>query len=204
MESSRRQARPLDGSAMNQRPLDNRFPADFDAPLERRNEIDLSIRRLDRDRDFEIAARIYDLGSDYISLEKGLPATHATVEEFFDGRPPTHSVDDKLCLGIFDETGTGIGVVDLLRGYPQPTDWYIGLLMFVPSVRGRGFGHRVVDRLVAIAKECGTQRLLVCALEDNVKGRAFWAREGFVHLRTIPHMMLGSCFHTRFEIVREI
>lgn len=189
---------------MNQSPRDKRSPAEFDALFERSNESDLSIRRFDRARDFEIAARIYALGSDYISLEKGSPATQATVEEFFDGRPPTHSVDDKLCLGIFDETGTGIGVIDLLRSYPQPTDWYIGLLMFVPSVRGRGFGHRVIDRLVAIAKECGTQRLLVCALEDNVKGRAFWAREGFVHLRTIPHMMLGKRMHRRFEIVRNI
>lgn len=158
------------------------------------------LRHLDRERDFECALEIFRKGSDYLEFEKGIAATPATAVEFFDGCPPTHSRDAKLCLGIFDASGAGIGVVDLLRGYPQSTDWYIGLLMFVPSARGKGLGRRVIDEIKKTALASGATRILVCALEENVKGRAFWTSVGFSNLRAIPPMALGEKVHARIEM----
>lgn len=164
----------------------------------------LRIRSLHREQDFAFATQVFEKAADYVELERGMRPSAETVKEFFEGCPPTMTLHDKLVLGILDDQGNGLGVIDLLRGYPEPGDWYIGLLMLDPAARASGVGKRALDWVVEFARENGVRRLLVCALEENSRGRAFWAREGFVHLRTIPPTTLGTRTHTRFEIVRTL
>jgi GNAT superfamily N-acetyltransferase len=162
------------------------------------------IRRLDREADRALVSDLFARAADHVRLESGLAPSAATVTAFFDGCPPNRTPEDKILLGLQFQGRPLQGVLEILRGHPEPGDWYLGLLLLDPSARGRGIGRRVIDWLAASASHRGARRFLVCVLEENRKGRAFWAREGFVERRAIPATRIGERVHARFEIVREL
>jgi len=90
------------------------------------------------------------------------------------GKIPT----DKQVLGLHRD-GEMVGVVDLLRGYPSPTDWYIGLLLLAPEVRGVGLGTSVVEEIVERVTVEGGRTLHLIVREDNPRAVTFWQRRGF-------------------------
>ena len=92
--------------------------------------------------------------------------------------PPGKTLADKQVLGVHRD-GEMVGVVDLLRGYPEATDWYIGLLLLSPEVRGVGLGTSVVEELVERAVSKGGRVLHLIVREDNSRAAAFWRRHGF-------------------------
>jgi len=85
-------------------------------------------------------------------------------------------------------------IVALLAGEPavavalltfRPGPWYpgpVGLLeeLYVrPDLRGRGIGHAVLERAMAVARERGTQELQINVDEGDTGARRFYERHGF-------------------------
>lgn len=162
----------------------------------------IEIRKLDPVADFDFAMNVFERCADYVLLETGEPPSRANVTEFFEGRPPSKEATDKVLLGICDEHRNGVGLIDIIQGYPEPSDWYIGLLMIDPDQRGRGLGKRAVDWVVESARNADVSRLLLCVLDENPRGHAFWIREGFVKRQTTPPWTAGKKTHIRYELMR--
>ncbi len=163
----------------------------------------MTIRALQPRTERELAASLMERCSDYIVLETGEPPGDSYVTEFFEDVPPGSRIDDALKLGVF-EAERIVGLLDIYRGYPQIDDWYIGLLLLDPAARNRGLGGRVLDWIVEAARAERAQRLLLCVLEGNPRGRRFWERYGFRLLRTVPPSGTGSKAHGRIELQRPV
>lgn len=126
---------------------------------------------------------VFEAAADYVLLENGHPPTNATVADFFADRPPSVPPEDTRQLGV-DVDGKLVGVAGYLFGFPDPTDCYIGLIIFDAAHRGGGLGTQAVNHIKDTARAHGSTRLLIAVLDENTKGRAFWERQGFAHLKT--------------------
>ena len=146
---------------------------------------------------------MFDLCADYVLLETGEGPNEATVAKYFDDIPKGVPLNKALKLGMFSD-GRMVGLLDLVCGYPNDDDWYIGLLLIAPVARNRGFGKRVVDRIVQAGSARKVKRVLLAVLEENTAGRAFWSREGFSVHRGTPARVVGQKTHVLYELVREL
>jgi ribosomal protein S18 acetylase RimI-like enzyme len=114
----------------------------------------------------------------FIEETNGHPPRDDEAARLLASLPPGKTLADKQVLGL-QRDGEMVGVVDLLCDHPGPTDWYIGLLLLSPEVRGAGLGTSVVDELVKRVAAEGGQALHLIVREDNPRALAFWRRHEF-------------------------
>ncbi|WP_226780972.1 GNAT family N-acetyltransferase [Oceaniglobus trochenteri] len=154
----------------------------------------------------EDAALVAELQSDcadYIALETGQAPGPAHVAGFFDDAPPGLSADQIFAMAIC-EGERPIGLLNWSQGYPETTDAYIGLLMLVPTARGRGIGGEVLSQVIRAARNRHCTRLLLCVFRDNPAALRFWQAHGFRHRQTTPPATFGARTHIRDELSRAI
>ncbi len=116
--------------------------------------------------------------ADFVEATTGHPPRDDEAARLLAVVPPGKIPADKQTLGLHRD-GELVGVVDLLGGFPSPTDWYIGLLLLSPEVRGAGLGASVVDEIVERVRTEGGQALHLIVREDNPRALAFWRRHRF-------------------------
>jgi RimJ/RimL family protein N-acetyltransferase len=109
----------------------------------------------------------------------------------------------KLPIGIFDQFGQLVGLIDVLRGYRTASDWYIGLILLAPAFQGQGFGTEIHNEFVSYARREGVHRLLLAVLEANESARRFWLRLGYRKVKDFAPREFGHRLHalTEFEMV---
>lgn len=134
--------------------------------------------RLDEARRDELQA-FYEACADYVELITGQPPGPDEAESLLRALPRGKGHDDKFVIGLFDAPGHMVGVLDVVRDYPQPGEWFLGLLMFGPSWRGRGLGERVYHRLEEWIRACGGTAVHLVVQEQNPGALRFWKRMGF-------------------------
>lgn len=134
--------------------------------------------RLDERRRDELQA-FYEACADYVELVTGQPPGPNEAEELLTSLPRGKGHEDKFVIGLFDAPGHQVGVLDVIRDYPKPGEWYLGLLMFGPTWRGRRLGDRVYHRLEDWIRELGGKALHLIVQEQNPGALRFWQRMGF-------------------------
>jgi GNAT superfamily N-acetyltransferase len=117
---------------------------------------------------------VYDRSDDYFELI-GEPAGDAA--DLWHGLPPEADPAKLSVHAVGDPEA--VGVVAVLRDWPRPATWLIGLLLLEPAVRGRGLGPQVVAEVEARARAAGADRLRVAVIPGNDPALAFWQRLGF-------------------------
>jgi GNAT superfamily N-acetyltransferase len=106
---------------------------------------------------------------------------------------PDDAVPERQHVFGFWDGSALIGTVEVLCGYVEPADWWIGLLMLDPRHRGAGLGHRAFEAVLAWARASGeAKRLWIAVAPANVRALQFWQREGFAE-RSISgaHILLS-------------
>lgn len=117
------------------------------------------------------------------------------ADHILDEAPPGKTPEDKLVFGISslgsqDRLG---GLVELLRGYPGPNDWCIGLLLVSPERRNHGLGGAVVAGLARYVHAVGGRALHLIVQEQNQNALRFWLRQGFsIQDRVLQEALHGS------------
>jgi ribosomal protein S18 acetylase RimI-like enzyme len=134
--------------------------------------------RLDETRRAELQA-FYESCRDYVELVTGAPPGPNEARDLLTALPPKKSREDKFVIGLFDAPGHLVGVLDVIRGYPAEREWYLGLLLFGPSSRGRGLGERVYRRLEEWVRAEGGKVIHLIVQEQNPAAIRFWKRMGF-------------------------
>ena len=110
------------------------------------------------------------------------PDAHAAADLLVEV-PPDHALRDKLVIGVWTDQGL-TAAIDLLRDFPDPHAWYLGLLVVAPEARAQGLGAAIVAALRdwIVAQGGWTIRLIV--QEQNPAAHRFWIRQGFVEVGT--------------------
>jgi GNAT superfamily N-acetyltransferase len=144
------------------------------------------------------ALEVLDLtrrAADYVTLEVARSPDLAFVVDFFEATPPGVTKDKIYPHGI-RQGGRLIGIVGIAEGYEFPTDWWIGLMLIDPALRGQGIGTAVAHDLIERARSSGIIMIKLSVLAANPNGLRFWKNLGFEFHRPAPALP-GSDGHDR-------
>ena len=139
----------------------------------------MELRKLDPTQDAVRVGRLFLQSADFVRLTEGVEPGPPQVAQFFQGVPPGGDLAQSLKLGLFDGPAL-LGIADLGYGYPEPDDAYIGLLLFAPEARGKGYGKALLALIEEEARAHGSDRIFAGVLEANAPARAFWLRECYL------------------------
>ena len=90
-------------------------------------------------------------------------------------------------VGFYDGEGDLVAVLDLICGYPEPDDAYIGWFMVDADLQGRGVGSGIFADVRAAMRAQGYDRLELKCPEPSESARAFWEAQGFVATGDVEH-----------------
>ena len=93
--------------------------------------------------------------------------------------------------------GTATGFVDPA----EPTAVWLVAMFVVPAARGRGHGARLLDAVVADARERGFERVVLHVVDTNTAARSCYRRHGFRPTgRTMPLPHAPELTETEMEL----
>ena len=128
---------------------------------------------------------LLEASADYCELAMGRrPGPGDANAVYYAGPEEGREPGDKMLLGLRrKDSGEFIGVLDAFRDYPERSVWYIGLLLFAPTERGKGIGRHVVEALASAARSAGARELQLNVLEHNQAAHRCWSSCGFSEIR---------------------
>jgi ribosomal protein S18 acetylase RimI-like enzyme len=116
--------------------------------------------------------------TDFFQCIEGQPGGRETAAELLGPLAPDVSSGEKSLVGV-EMGGDLVGVVELLAGFPQPQEWYVGLLLLHPELRGAGAGTAIWDHLRQRMTQEGATSVRLIVQQQNPRARRFWERQGF-------------------------
>jgi GNAT superfamily N-acetyltransferase len=125
---------------------------------------------------------LFTRAADYFLIATGAPPAPDEAERAFVGGPPSKAVSDKQTIGVFDEAGTLVGVLDAIPDFPADGTCTIGMLLLDPAARGRGLGGAVLAAFEAWMTRRGARRLRTALVMHHAAGLAFLRRAGYVEV----------------------
>ena len=134
------------------------------------------IRPLDPATDRAAVADLLLEAQDYYHLWLGHAPGPEQVEDVFTSGPPGCDPARSHRLGLYLDDRLS-GVAELSFGFPLPEDAYLGLMILAPRARGQSHGAAFTGHIELLARP--SPNLYLAVLEANLKGRAFWERQGF-------------------------
>ncbi len=126
--------------------------------------------------------KVLERCSSYFLLHEEKFPTPETLREIVEKVPEGWKAEDKLVFKVMDNEEE-IGLVDILKNYPDPDIWMISLLLIIPEYRGCGVGGSVHEEIKRIAQNSGIKNLRIGVLEENFRGRQFWIGLGYEVLK---------------------
>lgn len=122
--------------------------------------------------------RLYLRCADFLRLTEGRDPAKGDGLALLRTRPPRVPLAHKFVFGIREHEEL-IGAVDLVRGYPGPLTWYLGLMLLVPEARGRGLGCAICSALALWVHGQGGRHIRLAVQQQNEAALRFWQRQGF-------------------------
>jgi GNAT superfamily N-acetyltransferase len=153
----------------------------------------------------EDTAAVFDLFSrcaEFFLLQDGEPPTIWDAEELFTDVPASKQPEDQHIFGVWRQ-GRLDALAALLTDYPEPGDWYLGLLLVDPGLRQCGLGRQIYEWLDQWAADRGARRMRLGVLRDNGAALAFWHALGFRTLRTVGPRSFKGKTHLLDELARD-
>jgi GNAT superfamily N-acetyltransferase len=142
--------------------------------------------------------------ADYNQLVSGEPPSSSAAQSLFTECPPGRSSEDKLVIGVTVGDGSLVGVLDVLRGYPQKECWWVGLLLLDPSWRNRGLGRQIYQSFERWLGQLGVKYILLGVIEANENAYRFWQSLGFELVEKQPPREFGNSTHVVITMVRDL
>lgn len=107
---------------------------------------------------------------------------HLTLSEFIDIYNHAHKNDQYDLTAFFDEEGEMCAVIGyrILYDFVRGKHLYIDDLVTAPDKRSQGLGNYVLKYAEVMAKQLNcTGGLRLCAVLENVRGVAFYEKNGW-------------------------
>lgn len=150
------------------------------------------------------AQTLLERAADYSELVMGLPPGPAEAQSLYTDLPEGKGYEDKLLLGVYTADHQLVGVLDAVRDYPEPGEWWIGLFLLQPDVRGQELGDRMYRVFETWAGAQGAHGIRLAVLEQNVNGERFWRRRGFEELERKPPRRYGALMSVAIVMRRAV
>lgn len=85
------------------------------------------------------------------------------------------------CLDAY--TGDLFAVLEMIRGYPSETVFWIGLFLLDPAQRRKRFGTRILHAYQEWAHRHNAKHIQLGVVTQNIAGFSFWQSLGFHEIR---------------------
>lgn len=146
-------------------------------------------RRLDSHHEAEVVAFCAQCSA-FFTLVMGECSATDAARNLMESRPQRVEASRKHVIG-FECGGALVAIVDVLEGFPDESDWYVGLLLLSPDARGHGLGSEIWKAVEAWIYAAGGRQAKLIVQEQNPDGAAFWRAAGFTTDGTVEQHLLG-------------
>ncbi len=135
------------------------------------------------EKEFNKIQDFLDLFDDFFILcecEKG------TATGLLSACPPGKDVkSDKILTGIYSNNIL-IGIIDLIKDYPEDGVWTIGYLLIHPHYRNQKIGSNIIS---ALSKQTDIKKLRCVVQAQNPRALNFWENLGFIITSSIKERL---------------
>jgi GNAT superfamily N-acetyltransferase len=142
--------------------------------------------------------------ADYNQLVSGEPTSSSAAQTLLKECPPGRPSDDKVVFGISATDGSLVGVLDVMRDYPQEGCWWVGLLLLDPSSRNQGLGQQIYQSFEHWAAQFNVKYIFLGVIDENEKTYRFWQQMGFEVVEKQPPRKIGLKDQVIITMVRTI
>lgn len=105
--------------------------------------------------------------------------TRESLTEIISEVPEGASVKSKHFVGFYDDDERLVAVMDLITGYPESDDAFIGWLMVDGDMQGKGVGSGIFADVRAAMKAAGYDYMSLAVIKKNEEAVKFWESQGF-------------------------
>ncbi|WP_164015010.1 GNAT family N-acetyltransferase [Pyxidicoccus trucidator] len=117
--------------------------------------------------------------ADFYQRCYGRPARPDEARQMPLERPPGLGPERGHLVALRDAERALVGILEAVSDFPSPGEWYLGLMLLAPEVRGRGRGEAVMRAYEDWLRGQGVRLLRLGVAEPNPSARRFWTRVGF-------------------------
>ena len=114
----------------------------------------------------------------YYRLTKTKPTLRGLTEVISEV-PEGTAADSKHFVGFYDAEGQLTAILDLITGYPEDDDAFIGWFMVDANRQGQGIGSQIFADVRAAMQGQGFDFLSVGVSKENTEAIDFWEKQGF-------------------------
>ncbi len=126
----------------------------------------------------------------------GQRPTMQSLTDIISEVPEGSAPESKHFVGFYGDDGSLVAVLDLITGYPEKDDAFIGWFMVDAELQGQGIGSQLFADIRAAMKGQGYDYLSLGVIKENAEAVSFWEKQGFSFSgketqrdgRTIAHM----------------
>ena len=111
----------------------------------------------------------------HLGTKPSLQALTDVISEVPEGSSP----ESKNFVGFYDENNSLVAILDLITGYPESDDAFIGWFMVEAEKQGLGIGSQIFADVRAAMKAHGFDYLQVRLSKGNTDAVSFWESQGF-------------------------
>ncbi|MBN1551667.1 GNAT family N-acetyltransferase [bacterium] len=147
-------------------------------------------------KDLVIIQQLLTKCQSYFKLVAGEAVNSEYSFDLLSKTPPDKTIDDKFLLGIFEDGFELIAILDIIRDFPAPGIWFLGLMLLEPDRRNQGLGHLIYDTLEDWMKREGAKSFRLGVVEQNPNAVKFWRRMGFEIVEKRENVMAGKQSNT--------
>ncbi|MFP2910809.1 GNAT family N-acetyltransferase [Pyxidicoccus sp. 3LFB2] len=140
--------------------------------------MDLTAERV-ADADVDLFQPLLERGEDFFQRCYGRPARADEAQQMLLERPPGLGPERGHLAALRDRQGALVGILEAVSDFPSPADWYLGLMLLAPEVRGHGRGEAVIRAYEDWLRGQGARLLRLGVAEPNPPALRFWTRMGF-------------------------
>ena len=131
-----------------------------------------------REEDISAVYRLAKSNSKYYEYLHTVP-TRESLTEVISQLPDGTSPGDKYFVGFYNADDVLVAVMDLITGYPESDDAFIGWLMVDGEMQGRGIGSGIFADVRAAMKADGYDYMALAVVKENEEALKFWKEQGF-------------------------
>ena len=140
------------------------------------------IRRMD-DSDVDSILNFCQKNSQFYEYCEAEPTREQVLNDLHIA-PLGISLSDKYYIGFFQKE-TLIAVMDLIDGYPEPDNAFIGFFMMRKELQGQQIGSAIIQETAAYLKTIGKTAIQLGIDKENPQSTHFWSKNGFHVIREV-------------------
>jgi 2-dehydropantoate 2-reductase len=105
--------------------------------------------------------------------------TRESLTEIISDIPDGAQKNCKHFVGFYNSDDVLVAVMDLITGYPEGDDAFIGWFMVDGAMQGRGVGSQIIADVRASMKAAGYDYMSLSVIKKNEEAIKFWEEQGF-------------------------